>query len=119
MANPIQQFALRRELESAAAARRRRKSEVGGDDDELLFMSGCPGPVLLLRDLARLLWMYVALFGLLTGGGLVCKCMNLTFLSLFNPSILLHFLAMVPLSDLGEMLALHNPQSKFYASFKL
>ena len=79
MANPIQQFALRRELECAAAARRRRKSEVGGDDDELLFMSGCPGPVLLLRDLARLLWMYVALFGLLTGGGLVCKCMNLIF----------------------------------------
>lgn len=75
MANPIQQLTLRRELENAAAARRRRKSKVGGgdedDDDDVLFLSGCPGPARLLRDLARHLWMYVTLFGLLTGGGLV------------------------------------------------
>ena len=72
MANPIQQLTLRRELENAAAARRRRKSKVGGgDEDDVLFLSGCPGPARLLRDLARHLWMYVTLFGLLTGGGLV------------------------------------------------
>ena len=70
MANPIQQLTLRRELADAAAARRRRKSEVDGDDDAL-FMSACPGPVRLLKDLARLLWMYVTFFGFLTGGGLV------------------------------------------------
>ena len=83
MANPIQQLTLRRELDDAAAARRRRrKSEVvggrgrgGGGHEEgellLLLLSGCPAPVVLLRDLARLLWMYATLFALLTGGGLV------------------------------------------------
>ena len=81
MANPIQQLTLRRELDDAAAARRkRRKSEAvggrgggGGEEGELLLLllSGCPAPVVLLRDLARLLWMYATLFALLTGGGLV------------------------------------------------
>ena len=78
MANPIQQLTLRRELDDAAAARRkRRQSEVvggRGQEEEILFLlSGCPAPVVLLRDLARLLWMYATLFALLTGGGLVSK----------------------------------------------
>ena len=86
MANPIQQLTLRRELDDAAAARRKRhKSGVaggrgggGGHEEELLFLlSGCPAPVVLLRDLARLLWMYATLFALLTGGGLVSTRCNL------------------------------------------
>ena len=79
MANPIQQLTLRRELDEAATARRRRQSEVGGGghDGDAFFVFGCPGPLLLLTDLARLLWMYVTLFGLLTGGGLVSRHMSL------------------------------------------
>ena len=49
----------------------------GGHDGDAFFVFGCPGPLLLLKDLARLLWMYVTLFGLLTGGGLVSRHMSL------------------------------------------
>ena len=74
-------------------------------DDDALFMSACPGPVRLLKDLARLLWMYVTFFGFLTGGGLVSADDTHTHrlqvgLSVYPTRGLPNFFKRVPRSDL-------------------